>query len=360
MAPAQHSSSFPSLLGGVSFQKKCAYTSLGHEDEPIGLNGDDEDVEQHHEMNKANLTDKRKRTWFSKATSFLKPTCHASQRAAAAFQEGSYSRAIQACNEALHAHHLKRDSATAETFTLRGHAKARTGDYPGAVADFSEALVIRPTCKSALHGMGVSVVKLGDFTKAISYYTRLLSVDPNNAQVLNLRGIAKYSIGKASDTDERRQWFQDSVQDYTAALAIDQEHPESLNNRAVSRIELGEHADAVADCTSALRQQPKFVAAFNNRGLGHYGLCNYQAAIADWTAVLELSQCDPSVYSNRGHAKKRLGDHEGAVADFAAALQQELQADGATHDGEETAATRRLRRQLEEALAKVESTSMSK
>jgi tetratricopeptide (TPR) repeat protein len=354
MAPTQNSSSFPLLLGGLTSHKKGAYTSLGNEDELFGWNGDDEDVEQHRELHKSNHTHNRKRTWFSKATSFLKPTCNASQKAVAAFQEGSYSRAIQACNEALHAHHQKRDSAMAETFALRGHAKARTGDHPGAVADFTEALMIRPTCRSALHGMGVSVVRLGDFTRAISYYTRLLSIDPNNAQVLNLRGIAKYSIGKAADADERRQWLQDSVQDYTAALAIDQEHPESLNNRAVARIELGEHADAVADCTGALRQQPKFVAALNNRGLGHYGLCNYQAAIEDWTAVLELNQRDPSVYSNRGHAKKRLGDHEGAVADFAAALQQELQADAAMHDGKETAATQRLRRQLQEALVKVE------
>jgi tetratricopeptide (TPR) repeat protein len=117
----------------------------------------------------------------------------------------------------------------------------------------------------------------GDLAAAAGLYERVLAVRPNNADALNLLGVAALQGGapdRAAGLLRR-------------AVAIDGRHPGYLNN-------LGQALDATGNVADALRQ--------------------YRAALA-------LAPGEPRCLNNIGLALSQMGDLEGALEAAAAAIQ---------------------------------------
>lgn len=62
----------------------------------------------------------------------------------------------------------------------QGVAKAKAGDYAGAVASLGAALAKDPKNADTLNYLGYSTRKLGQFDKAKGYYDRALAIDPDH------------------------------------------------------------------------------------------------------------------------------------------------------------------------------------
>jgi tetratricopeptide (TPR) repeat protein len=117
----------------------------------------------------------------------------------------------------------------------------------------------------------------GDLAGAAGFYERVLAVRPNNADALNLLGVAALQ-GGAPDR---------AVELLRRAVAIDGRHPGYLNN-------LGQALDATGNVADALRQ--------------------YRAALA-------LAPGEPRCLNNIGLALSQMGDLDGALEAAAAAIQ---------------------------------------
>ncbi len=87
---------------------------------------------------------------------------------------------------------------SADEFFNRGNAKDESGDYQGAIADFTRAIEIDPQDAAAYYNRGNAKDELGDYQGAISDYNRVIKQYPNHPKThdaYNNRGLSKYKLG---------------------------------------------------------------------------------------------------------------------------------------------------------------------
>ena len=201
----------------------------------------------------------------------------------------------------------------------------------------------------------------GDCDRAISEYSRIVSVDSKNAPALLGRGIC-YLI---------KREYQRAKADTEAAAVIDQNDPEKHFFLAVSRDLLGEHVPAAAAYARALSLRPDldklprfrclyldrpgmtpdkaassaneiiqncnqaiiadpFVLLYYKRGIGYRLKSEYGLAIADFENVRKLIPAFTSVntqlqivYNARGLAAFNKKDYKQSLADISLAISED-------------------------------------
>ncbi|NLT49824.1 MAG: tetratricopeptide repeat protein [Ignavibacteria bacterium] len=125
-----------------------------------------------------------------------------------------------------------------------GFMKADSGDYEGAIEDFSMAIEINPEDSIAYNNRAVAYHNLGDFSKAIKDYTQLIILNAQNSM--------------------------------------------AYNNRALAKVELGDFRGAIADYTKAIEFKPAEAEIYINRGIALYQLNYLDSACLDWSKAGEL------------------------------------------------------------------------
>lgn len=88
---------------------------------------------------------------------------------------------------------------------------------------------------------GVQEASQGDYPAAIAAYTQALNTDPANADAYYNRGVAHYYLGKP----------QLALEDFTQAIQLDPRYPEAYGNRGELRLQAGDWQGAHQDFRQA-------------------------------------------------------------------------------------------------------------
>ena len=110
----------------------------------------------------------------------------------------------------------KTSELTAEEWFNLGKNKSQSGDYQGAIADYNQAIQIKPDDATAYYNRGIAKKNLGDYQGAIGDYNQAIKIQPdysyayNNrgSYAYNNRGSAKYELGD----------YQGAIADYNQAI----------------------------------------------------------------------------------------------------------------------------------------------
>ncbi|GAF91447.1 unnamed protein product, partial [marine sediment metagenome] len=70
------------------------------------------------------------------------------------------------------------------------------GQYTQAISDYTRAIELNPKYALAYNNRGLAYGNLGQYSKAISDFTRAIELNPKYAKAYNSRGIAYASLGK--------------------------------------------------------------------------------------------------------------------------------------------------------------------
>ncbi|MDB9394841.1 tetratricopeptide repeat protein, partial [Microcystis aeruginosa] len=98
------------------------------------------------------------------------------------------------------------------------------GDYQGAIADYNQAINIKPDYALAYNNRGNAKYDLGDYQGAIADYNQAINIKPDYALAYYNRGIAKYDLGDyqgaIADYNQAAQLYsqQDNMEMYLKAL----------------------------------------------------------------------------------------------------------------------------------------------
>ena len=162
----------------------------------------------------------------------------------------------------------------------------------------------------------------GSLRSAISYYDRVLSLDPSYAEAYNNRGNAHADLGD----------YARAISDFTAALNYD--HPDLgliYYNRGNTYLEMGRYEAAIADFSDAIgRGGGRITLAYYNRGNANLALRRYNSAIDDFSQAIVRDAAYVQAYNNRGSARFYLENYADALEDYTAAIDLEYASDRAS------------------------------
>lgn len=210
-------------------------------------------------------------------------------RALAHLAAGENDAAIADFGEAIR---LKPDYATA--YLNRANAYTAAGKFDLAVADFDQALKLRPGDANAISGRANAYAKLGHADQATTEYDAMLRANPNDAMLHRKRGDI-YLAARAYDK---------AIADYDAALTLMPGDAGLLLNRGAAYHSKGDYAHAIDDYTAALKTAPNDARLYNNRGNAYAATSKFDAAIADYDAALRIQPGYADALHNRDGAMK--------------------------------------------------------
>jgi tetratricopeptide (TPR) repeat protein len=96
-------------------------------------------------------------------------------------------------------------------YNNRGVAKHRSGDYPGAIRDFTKTIELAPNFALAYNNRGLSRFKIEDIDGAIEDFTKAIELSPNESIVFYNRGIA---LARTKD-------YEKAIKDFERAIILD-------------------------------------------------------------------------------------------------------------------------------------------
>lgn len=153
----------------------------------------------------------------------------------------------------------------------------------------------------------------GDYSGAIKDYTKAINADPKNSYLHYYRGLAKIFLKDYSGT----------IKDTSKAIELDSKNGAALYLRGTARKETGKDKEAIADFTEALKlslgDYSMQLNLYSARGAARSNLKDYYGAVADYDEAIKLKSDKGLSYFLRGAAKLHLGEKEAALKDFSKA-----------------------------------------
>jgi len=145
----------------------------------------------------------------------------------------------------------------------------------------------------------------GNFSQALSDYTKAIDIDPTFVQAYNNRGLIYDNQGD----------FSGAISDYNKAIEIDPQHVLTYNDRGNLYGKQGLLTLAIFDYNKAIEIDPQYAQAYNNRGATYRAQGNFVQAVSDFTKAIEIDPHFAQAYDNRAEAYFQLKEDDKAWAD---------------------------------------------
>jgi Tfp pilus assembly protein PilF len=158
----------------------------------------------------------------------------------------------------------------------------------------------------AYYNLGVSYVKLGIYTQAISDFDRAIEINPEYADAYKGRGVAYGNLGN----------YTQAISDFDRAIEINPDYAMAYYDRGVVYEILGNNRQAISDFDRAIEINPEYAEAYNGRGLAYGKLGNNRQAISDFDRAIEINPDYAMAYHNRAVVYGILGNHMQEIEDL--------------------------------------------
>jgi len=128
-------------------------------------------------------------------------------------------------------------------YMLLGRKALMDGDFKLAVAHLEKALPTDSTNANLLYILGYSYYHSSNYPKAITSFSRVVSLRPGEISAYYYRGKARDNMATEANTtlpySEREKLLQASIRDFTKAIELNSDDIKYYQNRGVAYRDLG-------------------------------------------------------------------------------------------------------------------------
>jgi tetratricopeptide (TPR) repeat protein len=155
-------------------------------------------------------------------------------------------------------------------------------------------------------GLGLKCHKAGQLAEAEGCYRRVLAIQPNHPDALQLIGVVAYQIGRY---DVAAEWI-------SCAIKQDGNNSAWFSNLGLALERQGKFEESLANYNRALELNPNFVDVHHNRGVVLAEVKKFDGALLSYGRALALSPNLAATLNNRGNLLQELGRAGEALADY--------------------------------------------
>ncbi len=170
------------------------------------------------------------------------------------------------------------------------------GEYDRAVSYFERAISLDPNVKEYHNNLGMALIQMKQYTEAITQFSMVITNDPSTTEEKKLVKFAYRGRGMAF---LQRQNFEEALQAFNNALAIDVEEDWNIDiyyYKANVLECMGYPTSAIENYTAVLDMNPKNERAMLARANLYREIGEYTSAINDYKAVLENAEGSYEAY----------------------------------------------------------------
>ena len=212
--------------------------------------------------------------------------------------EGDYNQALANYNQALK---LKPDDW--EALSNRGALYVASKDYKRAITDLDRALSLRPLSEAAFNNRAMAHAALGELNQSIDDASRAIEIRPEFAEAYRNR----------ADAFRAQNDFTHAMADYNAAISLKNDYADVLVNRGSLYRLLGDNQRAALDYDEAIRANPRHAQAYNNRANLYLSQRRIDMALQDYERALGLNPGLPEPYLGISSILELQGDRSRAI-----------------------------------------------
>jgi Flp pilus assembly protein TadD len=184
----------------------------------------------------------------------------------------------------------------AERHLLKGDALFSKADFDGAIAEYREAMRLKPDVADA-HGLrGFELEREGDFDGAIAQYREMVRLRPSDARAHFGLGV---NLGLKGDWDGE-------ITEEREAIRLKPDNADAHFNLGLALGEKGDLDGAISEFRMAIRVKADYAMAHNALGLALEQRGELQPALEEYRRAYELAPENPTIRGDYEKLLKRL------------------------------------------------------
>ena len=187
-----------------------------------------------------------------------------------------------------------------------GEIYLHKGEVEKSVAQFRDALKIRPDDADTRFNIGIALGLEGKDEESIAHYRKALEIRPGDTDVRYNLANALVNHGKLDE----------AIAHYREILKIKPGYADARLNLGAALAKNGQMEEAIAQYQKTLEISPGSAEAHNDLGMALFSQAHVEEAIAQYEKALAIQPNLAVARNNLGHALLRKGDFDGAMACF--------------------------------------------
>jgi tetratricopeptide (TPR) repeat protein len=191
-----------------------------------------------------------------------------------------------------------------------GLSLAGRGKFDEAIAQYKQALEIKPDYAEAHNNLGAALAGSGQLNEAIAHYQKALEIDPNFVGAHNNLGNLLAGCGEIDE----------AVAHYQRALEIKPDYAEAHNDLGAALAGRGQFDEALAHYQQALKIKPGYAEAHSNLANILASRGQFDEAIAHYQKALEIDPHFAAAHNNLANVLASRGQFDEAVGHYQKAL----------------------------------------
>ncbi|MFB2937585.1 tetratricopeptide repeat protein [Aerosakkonemataceae cyanobacterium BLCC-F154] len=160
----------------------------------------------------------------------------------------------------------------------KGDRLFQQGNYSSALSAYNQALRINPNHYNALIGRCATFNEIFSYKEALVDCNQAIEISPKNSRVWMLKGHALAGMGK----------YEESIAAYDRAIEINPNYSYAWSGRCNTFNFLRQYKQALSNCGQALQIHPKLYSAWHNQGVALEGLGHNEQALSSYRKALQF------------------------------------------------------------------------
>jgi tetratricopeptide (TPR) repeat protein len=189
-----------------------------------------------------------------------------------------------------------------EAFFDRGVIQFTLGEYEKALKYFTQAIELRPRYSGAFLERGATQAKLKDFKASIADLNSAIEINSNwDSRSIGSayfeRGFSYYDLALQENHTEN---MEAAIKDWSESIRLRPNSSPTYYNRALAYVALDKNEEAIQDYTTAIQVNSEWgtitiAHAYHRRAIAYRAINDFSAANEDLRQIAELNRENPDL-----------------------------------------------------------------